>query len=139
MTEPQAGAAHYDPIAVETKWQRLWNERRTNSTDLRASGRPFYNLMMFPYPSAEGLHVGNVFAFVGADIYGRVKRLQGLNVFEPLGFDAFGIHSENFAIKVNTHPGTLIPANIKRFREQLKRIGLMVDWEHEVSTTDPRY
>jgi leucyl-tRNA synthetase len=106
---------------------------------MASASRPYFNLMMFPYPSAEGLHVGNVFAFVGSDIHGRFRRLQGWNVFEPLGFDAFGIHSENFALKVNTHPAKLIPANIERFREQLKRVGLMVDWDHEVSTTDPAY
>ncbi len=94
--------------------------------------------MMFPYPSAEGLHVGNLFAFTGNDIYGRFQRLQGHTVFEPLGFDAFGIHSENFALKVGTHPADLIPRNIDNFRRQLKRAGLMVDWRHELSTTDPR-
>jgi leucyl-tRNA synthetase len=131
--------ASYDPAIIEAKWRRRWEERRTNSTDIEGATRPFYNLMMFPYPSAEGLHVGNVFAFVGADIYGRFQRLQGFQVFEPMGFDAFGIHSENYAIKINTHPARLIPANIVRFREQLKRLGLMLDWDHELSTTDPRY
>jgi len=129
----------YDPEAVEQKWQLRWQERRTNSLDLRSVARPFYNLMMFPYPSAEGLHVGNVFAFVGADIRGRFQRLQGQDVFEPIGFDAFGIHSENYALKVNTHPAELIPRNIARFRQQLRRVGLMVNWDHEVSTTDPAY
>ena len=129
----------YDPAAVEAKWRRAWVERRTNATDVHAAAKPYYNLMMFPYPSAEGLHVGNVFAFVGADIHGRFQRLRGWNVFEPIGFDAFGIHSENYALKVNQHPGVLIPANIATFREQLTRIGLMVDWDHEVATTDPRY
>ena len=95
--------------------------------------------MMFPYPSAEGLHVGNVFAFVGSDIHGRFRRLQGWDVFEPIGFDAFGIHSENYALKINRNPARLIPQNIANFREQLKRIGLMVDWDHEVQTIDPRY
>ena len=95
--------------------------------------------MMFPYPSAEGLHVGNLFAFTGNDIYGRFQRLQGHTVFEPMGFDAFGIHSENFALKVGTHPADLIPKNIDNFRRQLKRAGLMVDWRHELSTTDPTY
>ncbi len=117
----------------------LWVQRRTNAVDLNAAKRPYFNLMMFPYPSAEGLHVGNVFAFVGADIHGRFRRLQGWDVFEPFGFDAFGIHSENFALNVNTHPAKLIPANIARFREQVKRTGLMIDWDHEVSTTDPAY
>ena len=129
----------YAPQSVESKWQARWEERGTNRTNLAGAARPFFNLMMFPYPSAEGLHVGNVFAFVGADIQGRFHRLRGLDVFEPLGFDAFGIHSENFALKVGTHPAELIPRNIARFRAQLQRIGLMADWRYEVQTTDPRY
>ena len=129
----------YDPQSVEQKWQQRWEERGTNRTDVPGAARPFFNLMMFPYPSAEGLHVGNVFAFVGADIQGRYQRLAGHDVFEPLGFDAFGIHSENFALKIGTHPAELIPRNIERFRMQLKRIGLMADWRYEVQTTDPRY
>ncbi len=129
----------YDPAAIERKWQDRWEARGTNHTDLAAGARPFYALMMFPYPSAEGLHVGNLFAFTGNDIYGRFQRLQGHTVFEPLGYDAFGIHSENFALKVGTHPADLIPRNIDNFRRQLKRAGLMVDWRHELSTTDPRY
>ena len=95
--------------------------------------------MMFPYPSAEGLHVGNMFAFTGSDAYGRFKRLQGYDVFEPIGFDAFGIHSENYAIKLGINPSVLIPQNIENFRRQLRRIGGMFDWRHELSTTDPRY
>jgi len=137
-TDPQDNRA-YDPAAVEAKWQRRWEERRTNAVDVRAAAKPYFNLMMFPYPSAEGLHVGNVFAFVGSDIHGRFRRLQGWDVFEPLGFDAFGIHSENYALKVNQHPGRLIPQNIANFRRQLKRIGLMIDWDHEVQTIDPKY
>src|SRR6266705_1707854 len=129
----------YDPQDVEAAAQRRWEERRVNEPDLDRPRRPFYNLMMFPYPSAEGLHVGNMFAFTGADIYGRFKRLQGYDVFEPIGFDAFGIHSENYALSVGTHPAKLIPRNIETFRRQLKRFGGMFDWRHEVSTTDPRY
>ncbi|MDH4350907.1 MAG: leucine--tRNA ligase, partial [Gemmatimonadota bacterium] len=129
----------YDPERVESTWRARWRERRTNGLDLAAATRPFYNLMMFPYPSAEGLHVGNVFAFVGTDIYGRYHRLRGYDVFEPIGFDAFGIHSENYALKRNTHPSELIPRNIARFREQLQRVGLMVNWDHELSTTDASY
>ncbi|MFQ6045433.1 MAG: leucine--tRNA ligase [Gemmatimonadales bacterium] len=139
MRAKQTASVSYEPQAVEAKWRRLWEERRTNATDLVGAGRPYFNLMMYPYPSAEGLHVGNVFAFIGADIHGRFRRLGGWNVFEPIGFDAFGIHSENYAIQVNTHPAKLIPANIARFREQLKRVGLMLDWDHEVSTIDPAY
>ncbi len=139
MTDRQSQTHAYDPQTVEARWRARWEERRTNATDLARAARPYYNLMMFPYPSAEGLHVGNVFAFIGSDIHGRFRRLRGWDVFEPMGFDAFGIHSENHALKVNTHPARLIPANIARFREQLRRLGLMLDWHHEVATTDPRY
>jgi leucyl-tRNA synthetase len=139
MAPSRSDAPAYDPAVVEPEWERRWQDRRTNSLDLGAAERPFYNLMMFPYPSAEGLHVGNVFAFVGSDIYGRYQRLRGHHVFEPIGFDAFGIHSENYALKMNTHPAELIPRNVARFRQQLRRVGLMVNWDHELSTTDPAY
>ncbi len=135
MSEP----IQYQPEAVEARWQARWAGQHTNEPDLDSAARPFYNLMMFPYPSAEGLHVGNMFAFTGADLYGRFKRLQGYQVFEPMGFDAFGIHSENFAIKLGIHPGDLIPRNIDTFRRQLRRIGGMFDWRHELSTTEPEY
>jgi leucyl-tRNA synthetase len=130
---------NYDPASLEAKWQARWAERHTNEPDLDRAARPFYNLMMFPYPSAEGLHVGNMFAFTGADIHGRFKRLQGFDVFEPMGFDAFGIHSENYALNIGTNPAKLIPRNIATFRRQLTRFGGMFDWRHELSTTDPAY
>ncbi|HEX8210425.1 MAG TPA: leucine--tRNA ligase [Longimicrobium sp.] len=132
----------YQPAEVERKWQARWDERGTNTwteEELRTAARPFYNLMMFPYPSAEGLHVGNIYAFTGADIFGRFKRLQGYDVFEPIGFDAFGIHSENFALKQGIHPGELIPRNVERFTRQLRRVGFMYDWNHTVDTTRPEY
>jgi len=129
----------YDPQSLEAKWQARWAERHTNEPDLDRAARPFYNLMMFPYPSAEGLHVGNMFAFTGADIYGRFKRLQGFDVFEPIGFDAFGIHSENYALQRGINPAELIPQNIATFRRQLRQFGGMYDWRHELSTTDPAY
>jgi len=132
----------YVPSAVEEKWQRTWEERGTNTftrEELENAKDPFYNLMMFPYPSAEGLHVGNIYAFTGADVHGRYQRLRGKTVFEPIGFDAFGIHSENFALKVGTHPMDLIPSNVKNFTRQLRRIGGMFDWDHVVDTTDPSY
>lgn len=132
----------YVPSAVEEKWQRLWEERGTNTytrEELENAEDPFYNLMMFPYPSAEGLHVGNIYAFTGADVHGRYQRLLGKTVFEPMGFDAFGIHSENFALKIGTHPMDLIPSNVKNFTRQLRRIGGMFDWSHSVDTTDPSY
>jgi leucyl-tRNA synthetase len=136
--EPAGSSSPYEPTTVELKWQARWQERGTNATDLNGP-RPFYALMMFPYPSAEGLHVGNLFAFTGNDIYARFQRLQGHTVFEPLGYDAFGIHSENYALKVGVHPTAMIPRNIANFRRQLERAGLMVDWRYQVDTTDPRY
>jgi leucyl-tRNA synthetase len=130
---------NYDPAAIEAAWQARWAERRTNEPDLDRPVRPFYNLMMFPYPSAEGLHVGNMFAFTGADIHGRFQRLRGNTVFEPIGYDAFGIHSENYALSRGINPAKLIPENIATFRRQLHRMGGMFDWRHELSTTDPGY
>ena len=140
MTQTQTVSQEpYAPETIEAKWQARWAEQHANETNLDTPARPFYNLMMFPYPSAEGLHVGNMFAFTGSDVFGRFKRLQGFDVFEPIGFDAFGIHSENHAIKVGIHPGELIPRNIENFRRQLRRIGGMFDWRQELATTDPRY
>lgn len=132
--------AHYPFKDLEVKWRDYWENNNTYLTDLESARKPFYNLMMFPYPSAEGLHVGNVFAFIGLDIQGRFHRLLGYDVFEPIGFDAFGIHSENFAMKRGVHPNRMIPENIERFRNgQLKKIGNMYDWSHELDTTSPDY
>jgi leucyl-tRNA synthetase len=130
----------YDPHAIEPRWQSTWYQTNIYTADVRHAARPYYNLMMFPYPSAEGLHVGNLFAFVGADIHGRFMAMNGYDVFEPIGFDAFGIHSENYAIKRGINPRILTARNVERFREtQLKRSGNRYDWSHEVDTTDPRY
>src|SRR5204862_7370954 len=128
----------YDPAALEAKWQGRWNERHTNEPDLDRAARPFYNLMMFPYPSAEGLHVGNMFAFTGADIYGRFKRLQGGAVFEPTGFDGFRIHSEIYAVSIHSHAERLIPQNMTTVRREVTRFGARFDWRHERYTTAPR-
>ena len=135
----QIAADTYDAAAIERKWQARWEHDGSNHTDVHAGVRPYYALMMFPYPSAEGLHVGNLFAFTGNDIHGRFQRQHGHTVFEPMGYDAFGIHSENYALKVGVNPMELIPRNIDNFRRQLKRAGLMIDWRYELSTTDPRY
>ncbi len=136
---PQDERPVYDPTAIETKWQEIWRKQKSNETDIKGAKKPFYALMMFPYPSAEGLHVGNLFAFTGNDIYARYHRLRGYDVFEPLGYDAFGIHSENHALKTGQHPAELIPKNIKNFRHQLETSGLMIDWSRSFSTTDPDY
>jgi len=129
----------YDPSAVEPRWQQRWAERGTNQVNLDDATNPFFALMMFPYPSAEGLHVGNLFAFTGSDISARYHRLQGHQVFQPLGYDAFGIHSENYALKMGAHPMEMTPKNIANFQRQLERAGLMVDWRSKVDTSAPNY
>ena len=131
--------APYDPSAVEKKWQARWTEIGTNETDLDGAEHPFYALMMFPYPSAEGLHVGNLFAFTGSDISARYHRLLGKNVFQPFGYDAFGIHSENYALKMGAHPMEMTPKNIANFQRQIERAGLMIDWRSRVDTSSPEY
>lgn len=129
----------YNPVQIEKKWRGIWERKKTWRVDLKKAKNPYYNLMMFPYPSAEGLHVGNVYAFTGSDIHGRFKRAQGFDVFEPMGFDAFGIHSENFAIKKGVHPKTQNAKNIAHFRQQLESLGALFAWNHEVDTTRPDY
>src|SRR2546421_843967 len=141
-SQPAVDAQHlgtYDPSIIEPKWQRRWEEAGAHRPPLDSARRPFYNLMMFPYPSAEGLHFGNVFAFSGADIHGRYRRLRGDDVFEPIGFVAFGIHTENFALRVGEHPSTLVPRSVANFGRQLRLLGAMFDWDHAVDTTDPGY
>ncbi len=135
-------ADRYSPQAVERKWQQRWERdgiNRMTDADLLSAKNPYYNLMMFPYPSAEGLHIGNIYAYTGADVNGRFWRLNGKDVFEPIGFDAFGIHSENYALKTGRNPNDLIPKNIENFCRMLKRFGGMFDWGHVVDTTHESY
>ena len=129
----------YDHVAIEAKWRERWASSGIYEPDVHNAKRPYYNLMMFPYPSAEGLHIGNVYAFTGVDIYGRFQAMQGNDVFEPFGFDAFGMHSENFALKQNVHPMELVPNNVSNFREQMRNLGNRLAWSHEVDTTKPEY
>jgi leucyl-tRNA synthetase len=130
----------YDPAVVEAKWRRTWEERGDHRTDLDHPERPFYNLVMFPYPSGEGLHVGHIIPYSGADIFGRWRRLHGDTVFEPMGFDAFGIHSENYALKIGEHPAIVMRRAVTNFRDnQMKKLGALFDWSHQVNTADPSY
>jgi leucyl-tRNA synthetase len=129
----------YDPHAIEPHWQAIWAATSRDTTDLDHAEQPFYNLMEFPYPSGEGLHVGHVFSFGGADTYGRFQRRRSFQVFQPMGFDAFGIHSENYALRTGEHPFTLTRRTTARFRQQLQRLGGAFDWDRVVDTTDPRY
>jgi len=124
---------------IESKWQREWKKLNLYKTSIHNASKPYYNLMMYPYPSAEGLHVGNVYAFVGSDIHGRFQQMQGFDVFEPIGFDSGGIHSENFAIKMGVHPRIMTKRNIANFTKQLQKIGNMFDWDHTVDAMNPDY
>lgn len=129
----------YIPKDIEPKWQKKWVDGKLFSPDLDKAQKPYYSLMMFPYPSAEGLHVGNMYAFTGSDIYSRFKRMQGFDVFEPIGLDGFGIHSENYALKVNQHPMDLSKITEERFYKQLHIIGNSYDWIRTVETYKPNY
>ncbi len=129
----------YPHVEIEAKWQKTWSGEKVYTIDLAKAKKPFYNLMMFPYPSAEGLHVGNMYAFTGTDIYGRFMRMQGYDVFEPIGLDGFGIHSENYAFKVGKHPVEQAKRSEQNFYRQLSLIGSMYDWSRTVETYDPGY
>lgn len=129
----------YNHRVIEAKWQEAWSSQKTDVAPISSAKRPYYNLMMFPYPSAEGLHVGNMYAFTGTDIFGRFKRMQGYDVFEPIGLDGFGIHSENYAFKVGTHPVDQAKRSEENFYRQLHLIGSMYDWTRTVETYDPSY
>lgn len=129
----------YNPAKIEAKWQKVWFDKKIYSPNLDKAKNPFYNLMMFPYPSAEGMHVGNMYAFTGADVYGRFQRMQGKDVLEPIGLDGFGIHSENYALKVGTHPVKQAEISEKNFYRQMRNIGNGFDWSRTVETYKPEY
>jgi len=132
-------AKEYDPVKIEKKWQERWRKEKVYEVDLDKAKKPFFNLMMFPYPSGEGLHVGNMYAFTGSDIYGRFQRMQGYDVFEPMGLDGFGIHSENYAIKLGKHPVEVAKEAEKNFYRQLEATGNGYAWDNILETYDPDY
>lgn len=121
------------------KWQEIWDEKEIYKAEIDQSKPKFYALVEFPYPSAEGLHVGHPRPYTAMDIVARKKRYQGYNVLFPMGWDAFGLPTENFAIKNKIHPAIVTKRNIQRFKSQLKSIGFSFDWSREISTTDPEY
>jgi len=129
----------YDHKKIEKKWQDIWQKTKIYQADLDGAIKPFYNLMMFPYPSAEGLHIGNMYAFAHSDAYGRFMRLKGFDVFEPIGLDGFGIHSENYAIKIKEHIKNVSKRTEKHFYKQLHMIGNQYDWSRKVETYKPEY
>jgi leucyl-tRNA synthetase len=129
----------YEKEKIESKWQNYWVKEKLNALDLDKAKKPFYNLMMFPYPSAEGLHIGSMFTFSGVDTFGRYKKMQGYDVFEPIGLDAFGIHSENYALKIGEHIHSVSERTSKHFYEQLHKMGNMYDWDKTLETNKPEY
>ena len=133
----------YDPHELERRWRARWEAEPDglSSVDLDATPAEslFYNLAEFPYPSAEGLHVGHVFKYCGLDAYGRLQRMRGRAVFQPIGFDAFGIHAENFALRTGEHPRTLTARTTANFARQLSSIGCSWDWERVLDTSRPAY
>jgi len=129
----------YDHHAIEAKWQAYWEQQRLfRATDDRSKPK-FYCLDMFPYPSGSGLHVGHLEGYTATDIVSRYKRMKGFNVLHPMGWDAFGLPAEQYAVKTGVHPAVTTAQNIETFKRQMKRIGLSYDWDRELSTTDPAY
>lgn len=131
----------YDPHELEDRWRARWRADRRGVVDLDATPSEllFYNLVEFPYPSAEGLHVGHVFKYCGVDVFGRYQRMCGRVVFQPIGFDAFGIHTENFALGRSEHPKALTAETVENFRRQLSTIGCAWDWSRAIDTSRPEY
>jgi len=129
----------YDPQQIETKWQQYWQEKKTFKTPENHDKPKYYVLDMFPYPSGSGLHVGHPEGYTATDIVARYKRMNGFNVLHPIGWDAFGLPAEQYAVKTGTHPRETTEKNINRFREQLQSLGFSYDWDREVNTTDPNY
>ncbi len=129
----------YNFKEIEQKWQKFWVDNKTYKVDVDTSKPKFYVLDMFPYPSGAGLHVGHPLGYIASDIYSRYKRLKGFNVLHPMGYDAYGLPAEQYAIQTGQHPAITTEVNIKRYRQQLDKIGFSYDWDREVRTSDPEY
>ena len=130
----------YNYKEIENKWKKIWEDNKTFETNVRDFSKPkYYVLDMFPYPSAEGLHVGHVEGYTASDAIARMKRMQGFNVLHPMGFDSFGLPAEQFAIKTGNHPASFTNRNIENFKKQLKNLGLSFDWSRELSTCEPEF
>jgi len=129
----------YNFKEIERKWQNAWMQNKTYKVEPDESRPKFYVLDMFPYPSGAGLHVGHPLGYIASDIYSRYKRLCGFNVLHPMGYDAFGLPAEQYAIQTGQHPAVTTDRNIARYREQLDKIGFSFDWDREMRTSDPDY
>ncbi|MGN0845903.1 MAG: leucine--tRNA ligase [Kiritimatiellia bacterium] len=131
--------SEYDHGAIEAKWRRYWLSNKTFKTDTASDKPKFYCLDMFPYPSGAGLHVGHPEGYTATDILCRYKRMKGFNVLHPMGWDAFGLPAEQYAVETGTHPAITTKKNVDRFRDQIQALGFSYDWDREVNTTDPKY
>ena len=130
----------YDFTAIEKKWQAKWLEEKPfTAVNGDKSREKFFGLIEFPYPSGQGLHVGHARPFTAMDIICRKKRMQGYNVLFPIGYDAFGLPTENYAVKNHIHPAKVTHDNVENFRKQLRMLGYSFDWDRVVNTTDPEY
>ncbi|MEL7570572.1 MAG: class I tRNA ligase family protein, partial [Eubacteriaceae bacterium] len=132
-------AKAYDFKAIEKKWQDIWDDVQCFKAETGSQKPKAYYLIEFPYPSGQGLHVGHPRPYTALDIVSRMKRMQGHNVLFPIGWDAFGLPTENYAIKTGIHPAIITKNNIEHFKQQLKSLGYSFDWTREVNTTDPGY
>ena len=132
-------AMAYEFRAIEERWQRYWKENSTFRSEIDPDRPKFYVLDMFPYPSGAGLHVGHPKGYISTDVIARYKRMQGVNVLHPMGWDAFGLPAEQHAIETGTHPRETTQRNIANYRRQLEALGLSYDWSREIDTTDPGY
>ena len=129
----------YNPAAIEKKWQKIWADAHAFEAEKSHDKPKFYGLIEFPYPSGAGLHVGHPRSNTALDIICRKRRMEGYNVLYPIGWDAFGLPTENYAIKNHVHPAKVTKENVDHFREQLQKIGFSFDYSREVNTTDPKY
>ncbi len=130
---------NFDHRKIEPKWQKVWEKEKTFKTEADSKKKKFYILDMFPYPSGAGLHVGHPEGYTATDILARKRRMEGFNVLHPMGWDAFGLPAENYAIKTGIHPSIITKQNVDNFRRQIKALGFSYDWDREIDTTDPEY
>lgn len=129
----------YEHLDIEKKWQKVWDKKKAYKAQNKSNKKKYYVLDMFPYPSGKGLHVGHPKGYIGSDVFARYKRMSGFNVLHPMGYDAFGLPAEQYALEHHIHPRTAVLENVKTFESQLNKIGLSFDWDRRVNTTDPEY
>ena len=129
----------FNHLEIEKKWQKYWDDNKTFKSDINPNKPKYFALDMFPYPSGAGLHVGHPEGYTATDIVSRYKRMQGYNVLHPMGWDAFGLPAEQYAIQTGNDPRDFTAKNIQIFKRQLKMLGLSYDWDREIATCDPKY